>query len=64
MFDLASDMAITAAAAAPRRIGFQFISSIAVPGMSAKSYVLEELKPFGVVMPSDHNEGKYVGLQA
>lgn len=57
LLDLARDMAITAA---PRRIGFQFVSSIGVVGFSAEPHVLEQPVPMAAVMPSGYNEGKWV----
>jgi acyl transferase domain-containing protein/thioester reductase-like protein/acyl carrier protein len=57
LLDLARDMAITAA---PRKVGFQFISSIGVVGFSADSHVLEQPVPMAAVMPSGYNEGKWV----
>ncbi|KID96266.1 Beta-ketoacyl synthase, partial [Metarhizium majus ARSEF 297] len=57
LLDLARDMAV---GTEPRRIGFQFISSIGVAGFSAESHVLEEAMPMAAVMPSGYNEGKWV----
>ncbi|MCJ1379061.1 hypothetical protein MMC17_002161 [Xylographa soralifera] len=57
LLDLARDMAITTA---PRRIGFQFVSSIGVVGFSAEPHVLEQHVPMAAVMPSGYNEGKWV----
>ncbi|KAL0930003.1 beta-ketoacyl synthase domain-containing protein [Colletotrichum truncatum] len=44
----------------PRRIGFQFISSIGVTGFSTDSNVLEQPMPMTAVMPSGYNEAKWV----
>ncbi|MCJ1316259.1 hypothetical protein MMC15_001580 [Xylographa vitiligo] len=57
LLDLARDMAVTTA---PRRIGFQFVSSIGVVGFSAEPHVLEQPVPMAAVMPSGYNEGKWV----
>ena len=57
LLDLAREMATTAA---PRTIGFQFVSSIGVTGMSKESTVLEQPMPFAAVMPSGYNEAKWV----
>ncbi|KAF4965340.1 hypothetical protein FSARC_6855 [Fusarium sarcochroum] len=57
LLDLAHDMAI---GTEPRRIGFQYISSIGVTGFSTESHVLEEAMPMAAVMPSGYNEGKWV----
>ncbi|MCJ1434881.1 hypothetical protein MMC27_004251 [Xylographa pallens] len=57
LLDLARDMAITTA---PRRIGFQFVSSIGVVGFSAEPHVLEQPVPMAAVMPGGYNEGKWV----
>ena len=57
LLDLARDMAI---ATAPRRIGFQFVSSIGVVGFSAEPQVLEQPVPMAAVMPGGYNEGKWV----
>lgn len=56
LLDLACDMAV---ATKPRRIGFQFISSIGVTGFASESHVLEEAMPMAAVMPSGYNEGKW-----
>ncbi|KAL4893536.1 putative polyketide synthase [Aspergillus ambiguus] len=57
LLDLARDMAI---GSRPRRIGFQFTSSIGVTGFSAESHILEQAMPMDAVMPSGYNEGKWV----
>ena len=57
LLDLARDMAL---GIEPRRIGFQFISSIGVTGFSTESHVLEQAMPMAAVMPSGYNEGKWV----
>lgn len=57
LLDLAREMAIIAT---PRRIGFQFVSSIAVVGFSAEPHVLEQPMPMAAVLPSGYNEGKWV----
>ena len=57
LLDLAREMAIIAV---PRRIGFQFVSSIAVVGFSAEPHVLEQPMPMAAVLPSGYNEGKWV----
>ena len=57
LLDLAHDMAT---GIEPRRVGFQFISSIGVTGFSADSHVLEQAMPMAAVMPSGYNEGKWV----
>ncbi|EFX04833.1 polyketide synthase [Grosmannia clavigera kw1407] len=56
LLDLARDMAT---GLEPRRIGFQFISSIGVTGFAAASPVLEQAMPMDAVMPSGYNEGKW-----
>ncbi|KAJ5675034.1 Male sterility NAD-binding [Penicillium maclennaniae] len=57
LLDLARDMAL---GTEPRRIGFQFISSIGVTGFSTEPHVLEQAMPMAAVMPSGYNEGKWV----
>ncbi|GAM82792.1 Beta-ketoacyl synthase [Dothideomycetidae sp. 11243] len=57
LLDLARDMATTST---PRRIGFQYVSSIGVVGFSSTSQVLEQPVPMASVMPSGYNEGKWV----
>ncbi|KAF5965623.1 polyketide synthase [Fusarium coicis] len=58
LLDLARDMAT--AGTEPRRIGFEFISSIGVTGFSVESQVLEQAMPMAAVIPSGYNEGKWV----
>ena len=57
LLDLARDMAT---ATTPRKVGFQFISSIGVTGFSEESHVLEQPLPMAAVIPSGYNEGKWV----
>ncbi|RYC55000.1 hypothetical protein CHU98_g11209, partial [Xylaria longipes] len=57
LLDLARDMATTTA---PRKIGFQLVSSIGVVGFSDGPHVLEQPVPMAAVMPSGYNEGKWV----
>ncbi|KAI1781278.1 putative polyketide synthase [Hypoxylon cercidicola] len=57
LLDLARDMATTTA---PRRIGFQHVSSIGVVGFSDGPLVLEQPVPMAAVIPSGYNEGKWV----
>ncbi|KAF2019467.1 putative polyketide synthase [Aaosphaeria arxii CBS 175.79] len=58
LLDLARDMAISAA---PRKIGFQYVSSIGVVGFSGERVdVPEQFVPMDSVIPSGYNEGKWV----
>ncbi|KAI0424072.1 putative polyketide synthase [Xylaria sp. FL1042] len=57
LLDLARDMATTIA---PRKIGFQLVSSIGVVGFSDGPHVLEQPVPMAAVIPSGYNEGKWV----
>jgi acyl transferase domain-containing protein/thioester reductase-like protein/acyl carrier protein len=57
LLDLAREMAITTA---PRRIGFQYVSSIGVVGFSDETQVLEQPVPMAAVMTGGYNEGKWV----
>ncbi|OQE40936.1 hypothetical protein PENCOP_c005G05090 [Penicillium coprophilum] len=56
LLDLARDMAI---GDEPRRIGFQFISSIGVTGFSDESLVLEQPMTMAATIPSGYNEAKW-----
>ncbi|KAJ4363937.1 hypothetical protein N0V83_009390 [Neocucurbitaria cava] len=57
LLDLARDMATSTV---PRKVGFQFVSSIGVTGFSASPHVVEQPMPMAAVMPSGYNEGKWV----
>ncbi|KAL5365745.1 putative polyketide synthase [Aspergillus floccosus] len=59
LLDLARDMAI-ATPTAPRRVGFQFVSSIGVSGFSPEPHVPEQPLPLAAAMPGGYNEGKWV----
>lgn len=61
LLDLARDMATTGTGPAqhPRRVGFQFISSIGVTGFNAEPLVPERPMPMAAVMPSGYNEAKW-----
>ncbi|CBF86046.1 hypothetical protein AN2032.2 [Aspergillus nidulans FGSC A4] len=56
MLDLARDMAL---GDEPRRIGFQFVSSIGVTGLSNESPVLEQPVAFAATIPGGYNEAKW-----
>ncbi|BCS24259.1 putative polyketide synthase [Aspergillus puulaauensis] len=56
LLDLARDMALEDG---PRRIGFQFISSIGVTGFSDKSPILEQPMAMAAAIPSGYNEAKW-----
>ncbi|KAK7931080.1 hypothetical protein PG985_001792 [Apiospora marii] len=58
LLDLARDMAATDPVR-PRRVGFQFISSIGVTGFHASPLVPEQPMPMAAVMPSGYNEAKW-----
>ncbi|KAL3429448.1 hypothetical protein BDV09DRAFT_200600 [Aspergillus tetrazonus] len=56
MLDLARDMAL---GDEPRRVGFQFVSSIGVTGLSSESPVLEQPMAFAAAIPGGYNEAKW-----
>ncbi|KAJ9486472.1 hypothetical protein VN97_g6860 [Penicillium thymicola] len=56
LLDLARDMAV---GDEPRRIGFQFISSIGVTGFSNESPILEQPMAMAAAIPSGYNEAKW-----
>lgn len=58
LLDLARDMA-TRDVEPPVRVGFQFISSIGVVGLSGESRVAERRFPLSAVLPSGYGEAKW-----